>query len=313
MRRLFLTFSVIAVAVITAGMLTTLTSAPAHATPAGQSSVKVNQLTTEGAHNPLGLGVAQPRLGWQLSSPDRDQAQSAYEIIVASSPSLLAKSQGDVWDSGKVTSSQSSNVTYGGPALASRTRYYWKVRVWDGQGLPSDWSPPNWFETALLNASDWGSAEWIGPPAQNLAADLAGDDWIWYPEGNPAQSACISCTRYFRLDFNVPSDRTIASATLTTTADNQVTAYVNGTQVSTTSDWTKAAQQDVTSELVPGANVVALAGFNINGPGGLIGRLRINFTSGAPMVIDTGASTKTQNTEITGWQEPGFDDSAWPG
>ena len=307
MRRLLLTF-----AVIVAVVLTTLTSAAAHASPAGQSSVKVDHLTTENADNPLGIGVAQPRLGWQLGSPDRDQRQTAYEIIVASSPSLLAKSQGDVWDSGKVTSSQSSNVTYAGPALASRTRYYWKVRVWDGQGLPSAWSPPNWFETALLNASDWGSAEWIGPPAQNLAADLVGDDWIWYPEGNPAQSACIACTRYFRLDFNVPSDRTIASATLTTTADNQVTAYVNGTQVSTTSDWTKAAQQDVTSELVPGPNVVALAAYNINGPAGLIGRLRINFTSGDPLVIDTGASTKTQNTDITGWQAPGFDDSTWP-
>ena len=284
---------------------------PAHATRAGQSLVKVSQLTTDGAHNPLGIDVARPRLSWQLSSPDRDQKQTAYEILVASSPSVLAKSQGAVWDSGKVKSSQSVNVRYAGPDLSSRTRYYWEIRVWDGQGLPSAWSPPNWWETAFLNPADW-TADWIGPPAVDLQPDLEGDDWMWYPEGNPAQGACIACTRYFRLDFDLPSDRTVASATLTTSADNQVTAYVNGNHVAASSDWTKAARQDVTSALTPGANVLALAAFNINGAGGLIARLRITFTTGDPMVIDSGAAAKAANTEITGWQTPGFDDSAWP-
>jgi alpha-L-rhamnosidase len=286
-------------------------AASAHATPAGQSTVKVGQLTTEYAHNPLGIDVARPRLSWQLSSPDREQNQTAYQILVASSPAVLAQSQGDVWDSGKVSSGQSVNVQYGGPDLASRTRYYWEVRVWDSQGVPSAWSPPAWWETALLNPGEW-TADWIGPPATDLTPDLDGADWMWYPEGNPAQSACIACTRYFRLDFAVPSDRTVASATLTTSADNQVTAYLNGNQVAASSDWTKAARQDVTAALTPGANVLALAGFNINGPGGLIARLRINFTSGDPMVIDSGAGAKANNTEIVGWQTVGFDDSAWP-
>ena len=48
------------------------------------------------------------------------------------------------------------------------------------------------------------------------------------------------------------------------------------------------------------------------GAGGLIARLRINFTSGDPLVIDTGASAKAANTESTGWQAQGFDDSTWP-
>jgi alpha-L-rhamnosidase len=157
-------FAVMAATVTATAVLTALTSALSHAAPAAQSPVTVSQLTTENARNPLGVGVASPRLGWQLSSPKRAQRQTAYEIIVASSPSVLAQSRGDVWDSGKVTSSQSSNVTYAGPAPVSRTRYYWEVRVWDGQGLPSVWSTPNWWETALLTAADWGSAEWIGPP-----------------------------------------------------------------------------------------------------------------------------------------------------
>ncbi len=286
-------------------------AASAHATPAGQSSVKVGQLTTEYAHNPLGIDVARPRLSWQLSSPDRDQKQTAYQILVSSSPSDLAKSQGDVWDSGKVNSGQSVNVQYGGPDLASRTRYYWEVRVWDSDGVPSAWSPPAWWETAILHPAEW-TADWIGPPSVDLQPDLNGDDWIWYPEGNLAQGS-PSGTRYFRLDFDVPSDRTVAAATLTATADNQVTAYLNGNQVATSSDWTKAARQDVAASLTPGANVLALAATNQGaGAAGLIARLRISFTSGDPLVIDTGGSAKAANTAATGWQAQGFDDSAWP-
>lgn len=285
-------------------------AASAHATPIGQSSVKVEQLTTEYAHNPLGIDVARPRLSWQLSSPDRDQKQTAYQILVSSSPSALAKSQGDVWDSGKVPSGQSATVRYGGPALASRTRYYWEVRVWDSQAVPSAWSAPAWWETAILNPAEW-TADWIGPPSLDLQPDFNGDDWIWYPEGNPAQGF-PSGTRYFRLDFDVPSDRTVAAATLTATADNQVTAYLNGTQVATSSNWTKAARQDVAAALTPGANVLALAATNQGaGAAGLIARLRISFTSGEPLVIDTGASAKTANTAVTGWQAPAFDDSTW--
>ena len=58
MHRLLLTFAVIAAVV-----LTTLTFAPAHAMSAGQSSVKVNPLTTENAHNPLGIDAAQAAAG----------------------------------------------------------------------------------------------------------------------------------------------------------------------------------------------------------------------------------------------------------
>lgn len=171
---------------------------PARATPTGQSSVKVGQLTTESAHQPLGIDVARPRLGWQLTSPNRAQSQTAYQILVASSPSVLAQSQGDVWDSGKVPSEQSVDVRYAGPDLASRTRYYWEVRVWDSQGVPSAWSPPAWWETAMLNPSDW-TADWIGPPAQNLAPDLTDSNWIWNPE-YPVAGTCNACTMYFRMD-----------------------------------------------------------------------------------------------------------------
>ena len=88
--------------------------------------------------NPLGIDIAHPLLSWQLQDTRRGARQTAYQIRVASSADTLA--QGDVWDSGPVNSAQSVNVAYAGPALASRRRYYWQVRVWDQQGQASAYS-----------------------------------------------------------------------------------------------------------------------------------------------------------------------------
>lgn len=58
-------------------------------------------------------------------------------------------------------SDQSFDVSYAGPALASQTRYYWEVRVWDNHGNVSNWSRPAWFETAFLDPSQF-QGSWIG-------------------------------------------------------------------------------------------------------------------------------------------------------
>ena len=91
-------------------------------------------LQCEGMQEPLGIDITHPRLSWQLQDSRRGARQAAYEIRVASSPEALAQDQADVWDSGRVDSDQSVNVPYGGPAVESRRRYYWQVRVWDAQG-----------------------------------------------------------------------------------------------------------------------------------------------------------------------------------
>src|SRR5207244_1362417 len=60
-------------------------------------------------------------------------------------------------------------VDYAGPATASRTRYYWRVRVWDTHGRASPWSATSWWETGL-GAGDW-TAQWVGPPPAPSAGD----------------------------------------------------------------------------------------------------------------------------------------------
>lgn len=119
------------------------------------SSLRVQDLRCEYQRNPLGIDVKEPRLSWQLASDQRDAIQSAYQIQVSDN-------RGELWDSGKVLSDQSLHIPYRGPALRSRQRCTWRVRVWDGHDSPSAWSEPGWWEMALLQPTDW-RAHWIEP------------------------------------------------------------------------------------------------------------------------------------------------------
>ncbi|MET3806149.1 hypothetical protein ABIB25_003158 [Nakamurella sp. UYEF19] len=126
-------------------------------------------LTTNDLTNPLGIGGTTPRLSWQLDDPARGSVQTAYQVRAATTVSELALTPS--WDSGKVTSSRSLDVPWGGGTLASSSRYYWQVQLWDNTGAASAWSTPAWFETGLLNVSDWAGSNWVGSAGNNSWAD----------------------------------------------------------------------------------------------------------------------------------------------
>src|SRR5690349_5639978 len=96
---------------------------------AANVSSKPTQLTCEGLVTPLGMDEPSPELSWVLQDPRTGAAQNAYQVQVASSAKLLAAGKADVWDSGRVSSSQSVNVRYAGPVLAASKRYYWRVKA----------------------------------------------------------------------------------------------------------------------------------------------------------------------------------------
>jgi hypothetical protein len=130
-------------------------------------TVTPTDLRCEYRVDPLGIDSPHPRLRWILTAADpaaRGLAQSAYQILVASSPTLLEQSEGDLWDSGKVMSDQMSQVPYNGKALASLQACYWKVRVWDQGGTLSPWSAPAQWTMGILSEDDWSGAKWIGAP-----------------------------------------------------------------------------------------------------------------------------------------------------
>ena len=134
-------------------------------------------LRTDGTANPL-AATAAPRFTWRVESRERNQSQSAYQILVATSALKLAGHQGDVWDSGKTPTTRSPQVRYTGEALTPGGRYFWKVRAWDAAGKVTPWSQPASFEVAPLSSSDWKGAQWIddGKDLPEKPEDLYKDD-----------------------------------------------------------------------------------------------------------------------------------------
>ena len=136
-------------------------------------SIQPQGLRCEHLENPLGIDVVRPRLSWVIEVRDqkpeiRGQKQTAYQILVASTLDLLAKDQGDLWDSGEVRSDQATFIEYDGQPLPSRMRCYWKVKVWV-TGLAtlipaaSTWSEAACWSMGLLVKDDW-IGQWIGSP-----------------------------------------------------------------------------------------------------------------------------------------------------
>src|SRR3954465_8961717 len=72
------------------------------------SAAVTKELRCEYLNNPLGIDATAPRLSWIITSNQRGEMQTAYQILVASSPKLLSSDKGDLWDSGKVSSDESS-------------------------------------------------------------------------------------------------------------------------------------------------------------------------------------------------------------
>ena len=126
------------------------------------AALTTQNLRCEYLNDPLAIDASSPRLSWIVTSDRRGEKQTAYQVLVASSSKLLSADKGDLWDSGKVSSDEDSQVVYAGTGLVSRERCLWKVRTWDRDGNAGDWSPEAQWCMGLLNPGDW-SAQWIAP------------------------------------------------------------------------------------------------------------------------------------------------------
>ena len=262
----------------------------------GPGGLRVVRTTVEYADTLLGTDVTAPRLAWVLAAGGTGARQTAYQVEVGTAPG-----RADVWQSGRVTSERTTGVVHAGKELQPRTRYHWRVRVWDGNGRPSAWSTSSWWETALLGSA-W-QARWIG--AADTAIGFGSAAWIWSAT-TPAQS------RWFRARLDLPAGAT--GARLVATADDDFTLYVNGSEVvhvpEQTDVWKVGQRADVT-RLVTGPVVLAVRATNRSeGPAGLLVRLLVDLPDGQREIV-TGPGWKVAETEQAGWQAPGFDDSGW--
>lgn len=63
--------------------------------PASAAAPAVTDLRCEYQANPFGIDVTKPRLSWLIQSERRGERQTAYQILVASTPELLAPAAED--------------------------------------------------------------------------------------------------------------------------------------------------------------------------------------------------------------------------
>ena len=217
-------------------------SAAAELTPA--------RLRCEYRENPVGIDALQPRLSWIVDARRRDERQTAYQMLVASSESELRAGRGDLWNSRKVSSDETAHVPYGGKALVTGQECWWTVRCWDRDGRASAYSPPARWTMGLLHPSDW-KARWISrekPPV---------------PPGESVEQKFLPPSPFLRKAFRL--DRPVRRAYLYVTALGLYEMRLNGRRVSADlfrpgwSDYRKRVYYqtyDVTRLLQPGRNAM---------------------------------------------------------
>ena len=259
---------------------------------------------------------------------------------MADSARLLAKDQGSLWDSGRVSSSETVNIAYAGLPLRSGQRGFWKVRVWDDRGRASPWSATARFETALLSPDDW-EASWICDGKR----DPPGETGFYRDDPAPL----------FRKSFVLI--RKPVEARLYITGLGYYEARVNGSRVGDQMldpGWTDYRDRilystyDVTDDLKEGPNCLGVllgngwynplplrmwGRLNLRehlpvGRPCLIARLELRFSDGSVRAVVSDTSWKVRGgpllrnniflgevydarLSIPGWDLPGFDDSSW--
>ncbi len=277
-------------------------------------------LLTNGIVSPQAIDNMPPGFSWIMHDADRGEKQTAWQILVSSTPA----GRGDIWNSGKTISSTSSSVPYAGPPLIAATRYWWSVKLWDKDGVESPFSAPASFEVGLLK-KDWSASYiWDGTDNQNNFA-------------------------YFRKGFTL--GKAIKSAQVFVSAHNDCVLYLNGHELgrgparSDPRSYGQYVGYDVTSQLTPGANAFAAQAHwlgtwsdsGVNAAPAFILECRLVFADGSQQIIKSDGTWKAlpqtpfietdtayfgnrnraairydARNVIPGWTTAAFNDAAWP-
>lgn len=172
-------------------------------------------LMTENLQNPLGLQTHTPRFSWQLIGCKDNTVQTAYHLLVASSPELLQPGKADLWDSGIVDSDQQLWVKYAGKALKDTQRAFWSVQVMTNNGQTA-WTNPQMFGIGLTIESHW-KGRWIG-----MDRCLEGENQGYRPR---------LAARYIRNEVKLKDNLQVVRATAYIGAVGLYQLYVNGQRV----------------------------------------------------------------------------------
>jgi alpha-L-rhamnosidase len=287
------------------------------------AQLSAERLLTENETDPISIDSKTPRFSWQMAAGSaKNVLQSAYQVRV-----YTADGNKLIWNSNKVSGSESIYVPYKGPALTSRRAYVWQVMVWDNKGHASPWSKKAVWRMGMLSPTDW-KASWIGP---GYAGDTVNKPSPMFRKG-------------------ITLNKTVKSAFAYITSHGLYEAQINGAKIGDaylTPGWTSYHKRlqyqayDVTKMLVKGQNAIgAKVGSGwyrsvlVSSPNhygkdaGLLFQLEITYTDGTHETIVSDGSWKSATGELRyaeiyngatidarlvqkDWAKPGFNDSQW--
>lgn len=206
-------------------------------------SLLANNLRVNALREAFGIDTPNPEFSWSLASDQTCVLQTAYQVQVSNDDGFDEKSI--VWDSGETASDKPFAVRYRGAGLLSKTRYYWRVAVWDQVRNRGPWSAISWFESGFFEPSDFH--------AQLILRSIA-------PGTKTKQDRT---TLYFRRFINVPGS--VIRGRLYATAHGWYKSYINMTNVTADAQvprwtphdrYTEYQTYDVTSLFHVGENVL---------------------------------------------------------
>lgn len=298
--------------------------------------INVTNLKCEQKINPVGVDLKNPRFSWNLESEQRGVSQTAYQIMFSSDSTNLEETTADMWNSEKVLSDKSIQIYYEGKPLESNRKYFWKVKIWDQNGVEHV-SEPAFWTTGLMNESEW-KAKWIG------LDKLVGDD-------DTVSAHKVLSARMLRHEFNL--DKKVKSATAFISGLGLFEFYINGQKIGDQvlapglTEYNKRAFYmtfDVTGKIQPDKNAIGVIlgngrYFAMRGGGAentrtygfpkVICQLEIEYEDGTTTTVFTDETWKLTTDgpirknseydgefydarmELKGWNKTGFNDSGW--
>lgn len=282
------------------------------------------KLTCQGLVNPQGLDTAQPVWSWIPISADpaaRGQVQTAYQILVADSEASLSKNVGNLWDSGKVKSDQSTHVAYAGKLLPSHQACYWKVRVWDRDDAVSSWSQPGFWTMGFVAPDKW-QPDWIGSDERTPLLRKE------FKVAKPVKRAWVYASALGLYELRLNGSKVGSDLFAPGWTDYRQRVQYQRHDVT---DLVKSGANVMGAELAPGWFAGKIAWFSNNRYGknmSFAAELYLEFTDGSTQIVKTDGTWKTSAGPLTasdiqdgdqydarleksGWDAPGYNDSSW--
>lgn len=232
------------------------------------------------------------RFSWLLRADHEAEAgQSAWQLQ-AFSAEPIAEAEPDLWDSGKITGSD-TQAHYKGVPLDPGKSLYWRVRVWDQNDEESAWSDWARIADVGLQPEHW-TGRWICHPTEPaadpdaMAFEPGVDRWIW-PTPPPAKYP-----EEWKLwsTFEIGDVKEVTKAEVLVSVDQSFRLWLNGKAAAESDDkifsWCRPVTASLEQLLQAGENqiVLSVSNFYLSKPGACL-QLRLRYRDGSERKIRT--------------------------